>query len=71
MNYPTNPIAAPAACGGLGLNYLQMEQGVEAMNLIVSMWVTCQPRRFLLKDTLELMQQESSLAIPTLKVIFK
>ena len=48
-----------------------MEQGVEAMNLIVSMWVTCQPRRFLLKDTLELMQQESSLAIPTLKVIFK
>ena len=58
-NYPTNSIAAPEVFEGLGLKHLQMEQGVEAINLNVFMWDVDHPSQFLLKDILELMQLQS------------
>ena len=63
-------ISAPISLGGLGLPSLEVEQLVEAINLITTLFGSKTPSYPLLCDLLELMQLEIGLGYPVVEANF-
>ena len=58
-NYSTPMITAPALVGGLGLPLIEVHQMVEAVDLLVSLYSSPTPAKYLITDSLELLQLKS------------
>jgi len=65
-NFPTKLITALVVFRGLGLRYIKIEQGIESVNLLISLCDSQLLSKFLLRETVELMQVESGLNAPIL-----
>ena len=56
--------------GGLGLGLLEVEQTMEVINLVISLFDSLTPLSYLLKESLEYMQLESGLSKLVLEAKF-
>lgn len=57
-NFPIMMIPVSLAIRGLGLHSLELEQGLEQLNLLTALWSADTPSKFLLTTSLELLQLE-------------
>ena len=66
-NFPKYIVTAHPIVGELGLGSLEFKQTVEVSNFFISLYVLYTPLSNLLRESLELMQIESSLDSPILE----
>ena len=60
-------ITVPLSVGGLKLLSIEVQQMVEAIDLFISLYNSQSPAKFLLRDSLELLQLELGLITPVLE----
>ena len=60
-------VTAPESIGGLGLLSIETQQIVEAIDLILSLYNSLSPVKYLLSESLELIQLESGSVNPVLE----
>ena len=66
-NFPIVITLVSVALGELGLPSLEVEQVLEVIDLMISLYNSPTPAKFLLRDSLELLQLESGLVQHILK----
>ena len=66
-NFPMAMIIAPLSVSSLGLSLMEVQQIVEVIDLFISLYNLLLLVKFLLRDSLELLQLESELITPVLE----